>query len=121
MKTLIAFILISGVCLGQNKKEKIEALNKSIDSLSIALESINEITKIETEERRTNIEGLYKEIRLLKNSQSEMEIQNQKNLQEIEKIKLELTLQSKNYQELKEKIIALEGITSGKSFTSVKA
>ena len=97
MKLLITFILFSSVCLGQSKKDQIEGLNKTIDSLNTIL--------LATRENSTKeIDGLNSEIAQLKNDVSSLESSTTKLTSDSEKLKLDLAEMSKKNLELEAKL-----------------
>ena len=101
MKLLFTFILLSSVCLGQNKKEQIIALNKSIDSLQTVLKSMksdysdslvyerSEKSKkaLDNEKQQEKIEGLILQTKKLDNKISSLSNENSVLKKEIEVLK----------------------------------
>lgn len=96
-KLLLAFLLLASVCFGQSKKEQIESLNVTIDSLNKVIQTERENSINQTTGFNTTIEGLNSVISELKRGTSELEtsISNlekdrSKLTRENEKIKLDL-------------------------------
>ena len=87
MKLLITFILLSGVCFGQSKKDQIEALNKSIDSLNTVLSTARDKSAEEVNGLNTTIQGLYSENAQLKGDVSKLESSTNKLTKDNEKFK----------------------------------
>ena len=104
MKLLITFILLSGVCFGQSKKDQIEALNKSIDSLNTVLSTARDKSSKDIGRLNTTIDGLNSEITQLKNDVSSLESSTTKLTKEVDKLKFDLEEMSKKNLELEVKL-----------------
>ena len=73
MKLLFAFILLSSVCFGQSKKDQIEGLNGTIDSLNTVLSTARDKASKESGALNTTIDGLNSEISQLKSDLAKMD------------------------------------------------
>jgi regulator of replication initiation timing len=108
MKALFTFLLLSTVCFGQSKKEQIEALNHSIDSLSAVLQTTRDNTSKDIESREATIDSLNSEIAQLKSDVSGLET----SVSTLEKDKSKLTLENEKFktdlEEISKKNLELE-------------
>ena len=96
MKLLFTFILLSGVCFGQNKKEQLLSLNQSIDSLELVL-------SIARDNAAKDILNLDNEINQLKTDVSSLQKTVSKVNKESDKLKKDLAELSKKNLELESK------------------
>ena len=108
MKLLFTFLLLSSVCFGQNKKEQIIALNKSIDSLNTVLSTTRDKASKDIGASDSTIDGLNSEIAQLKNDVSSLESSTTKLTSDNEKLKNDLEELSKKNLELEAKLKAIE-------------
>ena len=108
MKLLLTFILLTGVCFGQSRKEQIITLNKSIDSLNTVLSTTRDNSTKEATELNTTIEALNKEITVLKENVAELENTNVKATEENEKLKTDLGELTQQNLALEAKLKAIE-------------
>ena len=100
MKTLLTFILLSSVCLGQSKKDQIIALNKSIDSLNTVLSTTRDDSAKDISSLNDKIKEVSEEVTALQTSNNELTKEN-------EKFKTDLGELSKKNLELEETISAI--------------
>ena len=113
-KLLLAFLLLSSVCFGQSKKEQIEALNHSIDSLNAVLSTTRDNASKAFGALNTTIDGLNSEIAQLKSDVSSLESSTNKLSKDNEKLKLDLEELSKKYLELEAKLSVNLDFSDGK-------
>ena len=106
MKLLITFLLISGVCFGQNRKDQIEALNKSIDSLNTVLSTTRDNSAKDISSLNDKIKEVTDEVTALKSDLTNLQASNNKLSKENEKFKTDLEEMSKKNLELEGKISA---------------
>ena len=104
MKLLFTFILLSSICFGQSKKDQIEGLNQSLDSLNIVLSTTRDNASKDIGGLNTTIDGLNSEIAQLKNDVSSLELSTAKLTTDNDKLKLDLEEMSKKNLELEAKL-----------------
>ena len=113
MKLLFAFILLSSVCFGQSKKDQIEGLNKTIDSLNIVLATTRDNSAKDISSLNDKIKEISDEVTALKSDLTNLQASNNKLSKENEKFKTDL-------EEMSKKNLELEAIEVEKvSFKSV--
>jgi outer membrane murein-binding lipoprotein Lpp len=106
MKNLLLFGVLA-LCLnsyGQSKKQQIVALNYSIDSLNIVLETTRDNASKDIDGLNTTIDSLNSEIAQLKSDVSSLESSTTKLTSDNEKLKLDLEEMSKKNLELEVKL-----------------
>jgi len=95
MKLLFTFLLLSSVCFGQSKKEQIETLNHSIDSLNTVLSTTRDNSCKDIGRLNTTIDGLNSEIAELKSDVSSLELSTTKLTKENSRLQTDLEDMSK--------------------------
>ena len=100
MKLLFTFILLSSVCYGQNRKDQIESLNKSIDSLNTVLSTTRDNSTKEIGSLNDKIKEVTDEVTALKSDLTNLQASNNKLSKENEKFKTDLEEMSKKNLEL---------------------
>jgi regulator of replication initiation timing len=125
MKLLFTFILISSVCFGQSKKEQIEGLNKTIDSLNTVLtttrdDSAKDISSLndKIKEISDEVTALKSDLTNLQTSNVKLTKENDKLTNENDKLKTDLGELSKKNLELEAKLKAI--LVEKTSFKTVK-
>ena len=118
MKILITFLLISGVCFGQNRKDQIEALNKSIDSLNTVLSTTRDNSAKDISSLNDKIKEVTDELTALKSDLTNLQSSNTNLTKENDKLKTDLGELSKKNLELEAKLKAIE--LEKNSFKTVK-
>ena len=108
MKLLITFLLISGVCFGQNRKDQIEALNKSIDSLNTVLSTTRDNSAKDIGSLNDKIKEVTDEVTALKSDLTNLQASNNKLSKENEKFKTDLGELSTKNLELEAKLKNIE-------------
>jgi hypothetical protein len=93
-KLLLAFILLTSVCFGQSKKEQIESLIVTIDSLNKVIQTGRENSTNQITELKTTIEGFNYEISELKRGILELET----SISNLEKDKSKLTSENEKFK-----------------------
>jgi uncharacterized protein (TIGR02145 family) len=111
MKNLLIFLLISTTSFAQNKKEQIEALNHSVDSL-------NTVLSITRDNSAKDIRVLNDKIKKVRDELTNLQTSNNKLTKENEKFKTDLGELSKKNLELEAKLEAEE--LKKTSFKTVK-
>ena len=106
MKLLFTFLLLSSVCFGQNRKDQIEALNKSIDSLNTVLATTRDNSAKDISLLNDRIKEVTDEVTALKSDLTNLQASNNKLTKENEKLKTDLGELSKKNLELEGKISA---------------
>jgi hypothetical protein len=101
MKNLLLFLLISTTSFAQNKKEQIEAINHSVDSLNTVLATTRDNSLNEISSLRDKIKEVTEELTKYQASGSKM-------MKENEKLKFDLEELSKKNLELEAKLKATE-------------
>ena len=101
MKLLFTFLLLSSVCLGQSKKDQIEGLNKSIDSLNTVLATTKDNSTKEIKSLNDKIKEVTDEVTALKSDLTNLQTSNNKLSKENEKFKTDLGELSKKNDKLK--------------------
>ena len=104
MKLLFAFILLSSVCFGQSKKDQIEGLNKTIDSLNIVLATTRDNSAKDISSLNDKIKEISDEVTALKSDLTNLQASNNKLSKENEKFKTDLEEMSKKNLELEAKL-----------------
>lgn len=110
MKLLLTFLLLSSVCFGQSKKEQIEGLNKSIDSLNTVLATTKDNSTKEIKSLNDKIKEVTDEVTALKSDLTNLQTSNNE-------LKIDLEELSKKNLELEEKLKAIEEIASANLIT----
>ena len=118
MKLLFTFILISSVCFGQSKKEQIEGLNKTIDSLNTVLTTTRDKASKDIGGLNDKIKEISDEVTALKSDLTNLQTSNNKLTNENDKLKTDLGELSKKNLELEAKLKAIE--VEKVSFKTVK-
>jgi len=111
MKNLLLFLLISTTSFAQNKKEQIEALNHSVDSLNTVLATTKDNSAKDIRELNDYIKKVRDELTNLQTSNNKLSKEN-------EKFKTDLGELSKKNLELEAKVQAVE--LKKTSFETVK-
>ena len=111
MKNLLLFLLISTTSFAQNKKEQIEALNHSVDSLNTVLATTRDNSAKDIRELNDKIKKVRDELTNLQTSNNKLSKEN-------EKFKTDLGELSKKNLELEAKLEAVE--LEKTSFKTVK-
>ena len=78
MKLLFTFLLLSSVCLGQSKKDQIEGLNKTIDSLNIVLATARDNSAKDISSLNDKIKVVSEEVTALKGDLTNLQTSNNK-------------------------------------------
>jgi uncharacterized protein (TIGR02145 family) len=118
MKLLFTFLLLSSVCFGQSKKEQIEALNHSVDSLNTVLATTRDNSDKDIRVLNDKIKKVTDEVTTLKGELTNLQTSNNKLTKENEKFKTDLGELSKKNLELEAKLEAVE--LEKTSFKTVK-
>ena len=125
MKLLITFLLISGVCFGQNRKDQIESLNKSIDSLNTVLSTTRDNSAKDIGSLNDKVKEISDEVTALKSNLTNLQTsnvkltkENDKLTNENDKLKTDLGELSKKNLELEAKLKAI--LVEKTSFKTVK-
>ena len=101
MKLLFTFILLSSICFGQSKKDQIEALNKSIDSLNTVLATTRDNSAKDISSLNDKIKEVTDEVTALKSELNTLQSSNNKLTKENEKFKTDLVELSKENEKFK--------------------
>ena len=108
MRLLLIFLLLTGVCFGQSKKEQIESLNKSKDSLQLLVNSTRGKLKETINNHNIALSDVKKEVSDVKAGNRMVNANNSKLERENEKLKTDLAGLSKKNLELEAKMKAVE-------------
>ena len=101
MKLLFTFLLLSTVCIGQSKKEQIEGLNKTIDSLNTVLSTTRDNSAKDIGSLNDKIKEVTDEVTALKSDLTNLQSSNNKLSKENEKFKTDLVELSKENEKFK--------------------
>ena len=108
MKLLFTFLLLSSVCFGQNRKDQIEALNKSIDSLNTVLATTRDDSAKDISSLNDKIKEISDEVTALKGDLTNLQTSNNKLSKENDMLKTDLGELSKKNLELEAKLKNIE-------------
>jgi regulator of replication initiation timing len=118
MKLLFTFILLSSICFGQSKKDQIESLNGTIDSLKIVLTTTRDNSVKDISSLNDKIKEILDEVTALKGELTTLQASNTKLTTENDKLKTDLGELSKKNLELEAKLKAI--LVEKTSFKTVK-
>ena len=115
MKLLFTFLLLSTVCIGQSKKEQIEGLNKTIDSLNTVLSTTRDNSAKDIGSLNDKVKEISDEVTALKSNLTNLQTsnvkltkENDKLSKENDKLKTDLGELSRKNLELEAKLKAIE-------------